>query len=92
MFFQIVTDLEMRNTIVLLGALLGFILTFAGLRVFEKKLPTDGGREFAVEGTKSVGKPRGAGIIFILVFTMISVFFGSNRRSIFTILTACSLV
>lgn len=76
MFFLLVTDPEMRNTIVILGALLGFILTFAGLRVFEKKLPTDGGREFAVEGTKSVGKPRGAGLIFIIVFTLISVLFG----------------
>ncbi len=76
MIFKVVTDLEMRNTVVILGALLGFILTFAGLRIFEKKLPTDGGREFAVEGSKSVGKPRGAGLIFILVFTFISVFFG----------------
>ena len=77
MVFKIVTDYEMRNTIVLLGALLSFVLTFAGLRVFEKKLPTDGGREFAVEGTKSVGKPRGAGIVFILIFTFISIFFGA---------------
>ncbi len=76
MFFKLVTDPEMMNTIVILGALLGFILTFAGLRVFEKKLPTDGGREFAVDGSKSVGKPRGAGIVFILVFTFISIFFG----------------
>ena len=27
-------------------------------------LPRDGGRAYAINGSKSVGKPRGAGIIF----------------------------
>ncbi|MCR4792566.1 MAG: phospho-N-acetylmuramoyl-pentapeptide-transferase [Lachnospiraceae bacterium] len=76
MIFRFVEDIETRNTVILIGALLAFVLTFIGLRIFEKKLPTDGGREFAVDGSKSIGKPRGAGIVFILVFTLISVFFG----------------
>ncbi len=75
MLYQFITDADARNTVMLIGALLSFVLTFIALRLFEKKLPTDGGREFAVDGTKSIGKPRGAGIVFILVFTVISLFF-----------------
>ena len=33
-------------------------------------LPKDHGRDYAVEGQKSIGKPRGAGIIFVLVFAV----------------------
>ena len=77
MLNQFLIDIYAANTVILIGGILAFLLTFVGLRVFEKKLPTDGGREFAVDGTKSVGKPRGAGIIFILVFVFISMFFGS---------------
>ncbi len=76
MFLKFVTEPEMQNTIVNLGALLGFIMTFVGLRIFEKILPTDGGREFAVEGNRSIGKPRGAGIIFILVYAYTMILFG----------------
>ena len=76
MLYQFVVDADAVNTVILIGGILAFMLTFVGLRVFEKKLPTDGGREFAVDGTKSIGKPRGAGIVFILIFVFISLFFG----------------
>ena len=76
MLYQFIVDEYARNTVVLIGSLLAFVLTFVALRVFEKVLPTDGGREFAVEGNKSVGKPRGAGIVFILTFSFIFIFFG----------------
>ena len=75
MLYQFITDADTGNTVMLIGALLSFMLTFIALKLFEGKLPTDGGREFAVDGTKSIGKPRGAGIVFILVFTVISLFF-----------------
>ena len=75
MLFQFITDADTKNTVILIGALLAFVLTFIALRLFENKLPTDGGREFAVDGAKSVGKPRGAGIVFIIVYTVISLFF-----------------
>ncbi len=75
MLYQFITDAETKNAVMLIGALLSFVLTFIALKLFEKKLPTDGGREFAVDGTKSIGKPRGAGIVFIIVFTVISLFF-----------------
>ena len=35
------------------------------LKVFQNKLPRDKGREFAVDGEKSAGKIRGAGLVFI---------------------------
>ena len=76
MLYQFIVDEYARNAVVLIGSLLAFVLTFVALRVFEKVLPTDGGREFAVEGNKSVGKPRGAGIVFILTFSFIFIFFG----------------
>ncbi|MBR4668266.1 MAG: phospho-N-acetylmuramoyl-pentapeptide-transferase [Butyrivibrio sp.] len=58
-----------------LGLCLSFILTFALLHFLSKFLPRDGGRAFAVDGEKSAGKPRGAGIIFIAVFTVMAAFF-----------------
>ena len=76
MLYQFLVDAEAVNTVILIGGILAFLLTFVGLRVFEKKLPTDGGREFAVDGSKSIGKPRGAGIVFILIYVFISLFFG----------------
>lgn len=52
-----------------------FALTFLLLHFLSKYLPRDGGRAFAVDGEKSAGKPRGAGIIFISVFTVVSAIF-----------------
>ena len=77
MLYRFITDADTKNAVVLIGALLAFVLTFIALRLFESKLPTDGGREFAVDGSKSIGKPRGAGIVFILVYTVISLFFAN---------------
>lgn len=77
MLFQFITDADTKNTVIFIGALLAFVLTFIALRLFQSKLPTDGGREFAVDGSKSIGKPRGAGIVFIIVYTVISLFFGN---------------
>ncbi len=55
------------------------MLAFAGTCFFTAKfchlLPKDAGREFAHDGKLSAGKPRGAGIIFVLVFVMASLVF-----------------
>ena len=50
------------------GIMLAFTLTCYFLHTCKEYLPHDQGRAFAHEGTKSAGKPRGAGFIFILVF------------------------
>ena len=41
------------------------IFTFISIRLQNKKLPSDGGRAFAVDGASAKGKPTSAGIIFI---------------------------
>ncbi|MBO7631209.1 MAG: phospho-N-acetylmuramoyl-pentapeptide-transferase, partial [Lachnospiraceae bacterium] len=53
----------------------GFGMTILLLRFLKGYLPAEGGRAFAVNGEKSKGKPRGAGIIFILVFAVLSALF-----------------
>ena len=59
--------------------ILSIILTFAGslisFKYFNKYLPYDMGREFAVNGQKSRGKPRGAGIILIPVYIITIILF-----------------
>lgn len=60
--------------------LCSFLIAFAGFRLFARLLPRDHGREFAVNGELSQGKPRGAGIILISAFTLCTALF--SRLSI----------
>lgn len=52
--------------------LAAFIVTFVSLKAGKKLLPKDQGRKFAVNGALSEGKPRGAGIILISAFTILT--------------------
>lgn len=52
------------------GSVISFLFTFLAFRLFMDKLPRDHGRAYAVNGGKSVGKPRGGGIIFIITFVI----------------------
>ncbi len=54
---------------------LSFLITILCLWKLQPLLPTDGGRAFAVNGEKSKGKPRGAGIIFVLVHSIVCFLF-----------------
>jgi len=54
-----------------IGVLLCWGLSFTLLPRFMYKLPTDRGREFAIDAKKSIGKPTGAGIIFISLFLIV---------------------
>ena len=45
-------------------------------------LPRDHGREFAHNGKLSAGKPRGAGIIFVLTFVVSALLFGKMNKEI----------
>lgn len=51
-----------------LGLLFSALSTGAALHLFRDKLPRDQGREYAVDGLLSAGKPRGAGLLFVLTF------------------------
>ena len=61
---------RVENFMLVFGVLFGFLATFVGLKCFMDKLPADEGRDFAVDGKLSRGKPRGAGIVFIIVFAI----------------------
>lgn len=63
------------KSITFFGLLSAFLLTCILLKVLKNILPRDGGRAFAVNGVLSQGKPRGAGIVFILVFTAATLLF-----------------
>ncbi len=79
-------------------AAIGLLAAFAGtclfLAKFSQYLPKDAGREFAHDGKLSAGKPRGAGIIFILVFTVAALLFAPIGREmcIYLILVAAEML
>ncbi len=66
-----------NNIVMLAGVILSFLGTFILTNALKDRLPSDQGRAFAVDGAKSAGKPRGAGIIFVLVFTAIALLFAN---------------
>lgn len=55
-----------------LGTALAAVTTWWWLPKLWHLLPTDRGREYAVDAEKSIGKPIGAGILFIPMFVAIS--------------------
>jgi len=59
--------------IYIIGAIVAYTLTMLCMNIFRERLPHDQGRIFAVEGTLSKGKVRGAGIVFILVLVIIDI-------------------
>lgn len=58
-----------------IGILAVFVATCFFITKLNKYLPTDMGRAYAHDGAKSAGKPRGAGIIFVLVFAVCALLF-----------------
>lgn len=77
------SSLTAKHVLEFLCLVFSFALTFVLLKYLQGALPTDGGRAFAVNGEKSKGKPRGAGIIFVLVhILMVLVFLKIDREII----------
>ena len=76
------------------GILFAYALTCVLLHFCGDLLPRDGGRDFAVDGKLSQGKPRGAGFVFILIFVAaVLLFLPFNReRLIYMILTAAAML
>lgn len=79
---------------VFISILLAFFLTCLSLKLFMDKLPRDGGRKYAINGNLSKGKPRGAGIIFIIIFTILTLLFIPFRVEtlIYLILIVCAMI
>ncbi len=63
------------NIMYFIGVLFAFLLTYIATDKLQGILPRDQGRAFAVQGGLSAGKPRGAGIIFILTFAISAILF-----------------
>ncbi len=59
----------LSESIIVWIALLGLVLTVLGIHFGKRYLPKDQGRQFAVNGALSQGKPRGAGLVLVLAFT-----------------------
>jgi phospho-N-acetylmuramoyl-pentapeptide-transferase len=57
------------------GILFAFIATVTATGRLARFLPKDAGRDFAHDGKLSAGKPRGAGIIFVLAFVATALIF-----------------
>lgn len=68
-------SLENDSLLAFCGILFAFIATVAATAKLSQYLPKDAGRAFAHDGKLSAGKPRGAGIIFVLAFVAASLLF-----------------
>ena len=53
------------NVVTFASIMFAFAITCLAIYMGKNILPRDGGRAYAINGSKLVGKPRGAGIIFI---------------------------
>ncbi|MBR6940052.1 MAG: phospho-N-acetylmuramoyl-pentapeptide-transferase [Clostridia bacterium] len=69
------TNTGNAKLIAIIAAVFTPLLCAVLLKLFQNKLPKDQGREFAVDGKKSAGKIRGAGIVFIISFIICSLLF-----------------
>lgn len=78
----------------LVGILFAFGATVFSTGALQDKLPKDAGRAFAHDGKLSAGKPRGAGIIFVLAFTVAALLFSelSAELVIYLILIVICMV
>jgi phospho-N-acetylmuramoyl-pentapeptide-transferase len=74
-----------------LGTALAAVLTWGLLPKLWHLLPTDKGREFAIDADKSIGKPVSAGLIFIPIFIIISLLVVPFNLMFFGILVCVGL-
>lgn len=77
-----------------ISILLAFFMTCISLKLFMDKLPRDGGRKYAINGALSKGKPRGAGIVFIIIFAILTLLFipYHTETLIYLILIVCAMI
>lgn len=87
-------DYDYLKVVTFFSVIVAFLLTCVAITLGKDTLPRDAGRAFAINGSKSVGKPRGAGIIFILTFTLSCVLFIplDSELMIYFILTLAAML
>lgn len=81
MFYSLLSSTNNKG-IAFFGLIIAFLVTCILLQLLQNILPRDGGRAFAVNGGLSQGKPRGAGIVFILVFSASTLLFAPIDREL----------
>lgn len=76
------------------GILFAFVATVVATAKLNQYLPKDAGRAFAHDGKLSAGKPRGAGIIFVLAFVAAALLFVpfSPEELIYLVLIVISMM
>lgn len=89
-----ILDTSYMKEITFLSVILAFAFTCIAISLGKNSLPRDAGRAYAINGSKSVGKPRGAGIIFILTFILTcALFIPLNKELlIYFILTLAAMI
>lgn len=70
------------SVVAFIGILFAFALTCGAIAKLNHLLPRDLGRDFAHDGKLSAGKPRGAGIIFVLTFAISALLFAQMNVEI----------
>ena len=82
------------KVIAFLGLMVAFLGTCFCMHQFSGMLPRDQGREFAHDGKKSAGKPRGAGFLFIIVFLITTLLFNelTTELVVYLILVAAAML
>lgn len=85
---------EYDSLLALLGIIFAFAVTVFATSKLADRLPKDAGREYAHDGKLSAGKPRGAGIIFVLAFVAAALLFAPIKAElvIYLILTAICMM
>ena len=70
------------SIIAFIGVLFAFVATVVATAKLSKFLPKDAGRDYAHDGKLSAGKPRGAGIIFVLAFIVAALIFAPMKAEL----------
>lgn len=69
------SNLLEQKVLFIIAAVATPVLCALLIKLFSGKLPKDQGREFAVDGKKSAGKIRGAGLLFVISFIVCGLIF-----------------
>lgn len=73
--YKILSNYLSVNQIVMIGIIVAFVITFLALKRPLPFLPSDKGRDYALNGNLSKGKIRGVGLTFVVCFLICSFIF-----------------
>lgn len=73
--YKILSNYLSVNHIVMIGIVVAFVITFLALKRPLPFLPSDKGRDYALNGNLSKGKIRGVGLTFVVCFLVCSYIF-----------------